>query len=80
MSSVIHYLEKLTLLSKQPSGDIECEELKNILSHVMEALAFALSKLNTTYYKLLFKFLCVVSTNIIISQPIQCDSNQFNQL
>ncbi|XP_075231899.1 proteasome adapter and scaffold protein ECM29 [Lycorma delicatula] len=43
MSSVVQYLEKLTLLCKQPSGDNECEELNNILFHIMEALSYSLS-------------------------------------
>lgn len=45
VAAVIKYLEKLTLLQKQSLSDSENEELKRILSNVMQALSYALSKL-----------------------------------
>ncbi|RZF49156.1 hypothetical protein LSTR_LSTR008442 [Laodelphax striatellus] len=43
MSSVINYIDKLTLLSGKSLNDNESKELKVILSHIMEALSYSLS-------------------------------------
>ncbi|XP_039299836.1 proteasome adapter and scaffold protein ECM29 [Nilaparvata lugens] len=43
MSSVINYIDKLTLLSGKGLNDTESKELKVILSHIMEALSYSLS-------------------------------------